>query len=179
MKIVQRAARIAAAAVLLAAVSPAAAQSLIGTFQTTLANEVQSATLQLLCKSEKSCVFTYTSQETGGEPNSERKSLNVQPLKDRREVDGAFGYALDHKGEEIVDNTEFIEIMKQLRPILDDGPAIGKCWDLNYVEPTYMVACYVSQKSSKRPTLFLFGTLMADCGEAFCRYIIYPMQRVK
>ena len=157
--------------------APVLAQNITGGHKFEMSDGAANVIQELRCASETSCIFSVASR-TADKPweTLEKQTLRVTPLEDLREASGALRYAVERKDVEVRHNREYVEIMKQLRPILQREPAIRKCWDLNYVQPTYLVACAVQQKGSGEGSIFLFATLMASCAEAFCRYIIFPMQ---
>jgi hypothetical protein len=102
----------------------------------------------------------------------------VRPASNLPQASSALRYATEQRSQTI-DNPELALPMALLRPTLASNPSIAKCWDLNYPEPEYMLACTLSGAPAGSPPLYLFATLMANCGEGFCRYIIYPLSLVK
>ena len=153
------------------------AQDLIGTFRSKVVVGTSSVDLKLQCGSETSCEFSTANSDRGQVPTEDRQTLNaVQPLANLQEVNYALRYAYEHRNAK-VHHEEYAAIMAQLRPLLAKDPKIDKCWDLNYPSPTYMVVCFVSDPAWRRNSALLFGTLLAGCSEAFCRYVINPMQR--
>lgn len=132
-------------------------------------------TMHLECASESSCVFSTTAQSGKGPPQQDRQVLDsVRPAGNLAQAGNALRYAIEQRLRTL-ENPEFAEPMALLRPVLAGNPKIDRCWDLNYLEREYLLACTLSNA----PGLYLFASLMANCGEGFCRYIIYPLSRVK
>ena len=153
--------------------------AIVGAFRAALGNAADSVEIQLECESESSCVLTTTSRSAGESPRVERKALNsVRPQEDLTDASTALAYAIEQKSAEIR-NDEYLQIMTRLRPVLEAHPRIGKCWDLNYSSPDYMLACTLDNAPAGSPPIYLFGTLLANCGDAFCRFVIYPMSKVR
>ena len=163
----------------LAAHSAGAAEPIVGAFEVKLGKPANSAELRLECVSESSCIFTYIAK-TGNEPPAMEKKVlnNVRPVSELTQAEGALKYAIGQRALEIR-HEEYSEVMRRLRPVLAANPSVAKCWDLNYSSPDYLLACTLSGAPPGSPPLYLFGTLLASCGEAFCRFVIYPMSRVK
>jgi len=163
----------------LVAHSASAAEPIVGTFEVKLGTPANSAEIRLECVSESRCTFTYIAKVGNEPPAVEKKTLNdVRPVDKLTQAAGALKYAISQRSEEIR-HEEYAEVMSRLRPILATNPTVAKCWDLNYTSPDYMLACTLTGAPPASPPLYLFGTLMANCGEAFCRFVIYPMSRVK
>lgn len=156
----------------------ASAQEIVGAFEIKLGGAANSNELRLECDRALNCKFTTTSQQ-GSRPASQ----DVQILEEVRRVENiaqasnALKYAIEQRARSI-QQIEFAELLTRLGPVLSNEPSVEKCWDLNYPSPTYLLACTVSDATEKGSPIYLFATLMATCGEAFCRYIIYPMARV-
>ena len=161
------------------ALGEANAQELVGAFQITIGNSASSVELRLECESESTCVFMTISQQGSGSPVHDINMLGkVRPVDDLARASNALKYAVEQRSRRI-QNPEFADLMKRLGPVMSGAPIVKKCWDLNYNSPAYLLACAIPDRSAGRTSLYLFATLTADCGEAFCRYIIYPMTRVK
>jgi len=156
-----------------------AGAAIVGAFRAALGNAADSVEIQLECESESSCVLTTTSRSAGESPTVERKALkNVRPVENVTDASNALEYAIEQKSAEIR-NEEYLQIMTRLRPVLEAHPRIGKCWDLNYTSPDYMLVCTLASAPAGSPPIYLFGTLLANCGEAFCRFVIYPLSKAR
>jgi len=152
--------------------------AVIGTFELKLGTPDNSVTLHLQCKSESNCVLISTTQRNGAPPGQSKQILNnVRPVDNLNEAANALTYAIRQRSQPIK-NREYGELMNRLQPVLSASPTIDKCWDLNYPLPGYMLACTLSPSASANTPIYLFGTLLANCGEAFCRYVISPMSRI-
>jgi hypothetical protein len=74
-----------------------------------------------------------------------------------------------------------------LGPLLESDAAIQSCVDLGYVKPRFPGAdmpgmtllCRLDRNPWNKPALLLMGTILANCGPAFCRYAITPLLRQK
>lgn len=62
--------------------------------------------------------------------------------------------------------------------MLKNSPSIKQCWDFNYPTPKYSLACTFTYSGVNTPSVFVFFTTLSRCSGAFCRYVIYPMQRI-
>lgn len=159
--------------------SEPANEAIIGSFEIKMSNPGNSLYIQLDCKSDVSCTLTTTSQQGSNQPTTDKQSLNqITHLQNLTEANYALKYAIEQQSNTIK-SKEFSEPMEKLRPVLSTNPSIEKCWDLNYPSPTYMLACSLNGNSSNKYNLYLFGALLSNCGEAYCRYVIYPMTRLK
>lgn len=91
----------------------------------------------------------------------------------------ALNYAREHKSN-----------AKQQAPylasLLDSSGDIESCIDLRKQpqqpsvepsEPGYLLLCKPTQKFSNKPTVILMSTILANCGEAFCRFALLPLQK--
>ena len=154
-------------------------ETIVGTFELKMGKPGNSVEINLECETESNCKFITTSQWKTNSPQRNNQALNkVQPLDNLSEATAALNYAINQQSVPIK-NEEYAESIRKLKPILSTNPSIDKCWDLNYPAPKYMLACTISNSSLTNPSIYLFGTLMANCGEAFCRYVINPMERIK
>lgn len=152
---------------------------IVGTFELKMGKPDNSLVIQLECESESSCTFTTVSLWKGNPPRQDKQVLRkVRPVENLILATNALKYALGQQSRTIK-NEEYAESMNRLRPVFSSNPSIAKCWDLNYPSPDYMLACTLADVSPDSPPIYLFGTLLANCGEAFCRYVINPMLRVK
>jgi hypothetical protein len=133
--------------------------------------------MRLECASEERCVLS-TALVSGNEPpQQERHELNsVRPADHLWEAANALRYATDQR-EQAIGNPEFADMMARLRPALATKPTISKCWDLGYTTADYMLACTLAGAPAGSDPVYLFATLMATCGEAFCRFVIIPLAR--
>jgi len=175
----RRSPRYAALFLCLAAHSAGGSEPIVGAFEVKLGTPSSSGEIRLECASESSCKFTYIAKVGNEPPVVEEKALNdVRPVDQPTEAAGALKYAIRQRSEEIR-HEEYAEVMRRLRPVLATDPTVAKCWDLNHLSPGYLLVCTLSGAPPASPPLYLFGTLLANCGEGFCRFVIYPMSRVK
>ena len=152
---------------------------LIGKFELKMGRSDNSLVVQLECESESNCTLTSVAQWKRDPPRTDKQVLReVVPVKNLVYATNALKYAIDQQSRTIK-NEEYSQSMSRLRPIFSSNPSIAKCWDLNYPSPDYMLACTLTDVPPEGPPIYLFGTLLANCGEAFCRYVINPMTRVR
>jgi hypothetical protein len=153
--------------------------NIVGAFEAVLNNRTGSLKLRLECETESSCRLTTVSQ-TGQSPSvSDVQDLRkVRLLEKPVEAASALRHATEKRNIESR-TAEYAELMRRLSPVLSSNPSINQCWDLNYPTPGYSLACTFANAPEESPPLFLFFTLMANCGDVFCRYVIYPMPHAK
>jgi hypothetical protein len=161
-----------------AAFSASVGESIVGNFELKLGKPGNNVIIRLECESETSCTLTTISQSDVNPYEDIQSLTNVSAVKNLTYATNALKYAIDQRSRPI-QNEEFAESMRLLSPILSADPKIDKCWDLNYPSAEYMLACTFNISPPRGAPLYLFGTLLANCGEAFCRYVINPMSRVK
>lgn len=152
---------------------------IVGAYELMMGKLGNSVMIRLECESESSCTFTTISQWKNNPPTQDKQSLRkIRPVKNLIYATNALKYAINQQANSFK-NEEYAELMSRLRPVFSSNPSISKCWDLNYPEPEYMLACTLTDAPSDSPPIYLFATLLSNCGEAFCRYIINPMPRLK
>lgn len=157
----------------------ACSQGLLGTYEVAVGVPGNNTTMRLECKAEATCSFSITTQQGTGTPGRETQTLDeVRVAQNLAQANNALKYASEQLTQPITDE-EYSDLMSRLRPVLSKSPVAEKCWDLNYIAPTYLLLCTLSNTSSSDAPLYLFATLMAGCGQAFCRYVIYPLNRSK
>ena len=154
------------------------AESIVGAYELKLGKPGNSVEMVLECSSETTCTFTTASQSGKNSYKDVQTLKKVVPVQNLIYAQNALKYAISQQSQTIK-NEEYAESMSRLRPVLSSNPSIAKCWDLNYPSPEYMLACKLANTSADSAPIYLFGTLMANCGEAFCRYVINPMVRIK
>lgn len=154
-------------------------ESIVGKFELKMGKPGNSVEVHLECENESNCTFITVSQWKTNPPQQTKEALSKVHLIDNlTEATSALNYTINQQSLPIK-NEEYAESIRKLKPILSTNPSINKCWDLNYPAPTYMLACTLSNSPASNPPIYLFGTLLASCGEAFCRYVINPMERTK
>lgn len=153
------------------------AGTIIGTYEAMLANETNSLRLRLECETESQCKLTMESQSGKKPAAKDIQVLNqVRPIETATQAAFALQYAIDKRSSQSK-NPEYAELMRRLGPALSSSPSLGRCWDLSYPTPGYSLACTLTKTPEGSPPVFLFFTLLANCGDAFCRYVIYPLSR--
>ncbi len=132
--------------------------------------------LILKCTSNTQCNMSFTSP-TGEQTGRGTNYANATPIKDASQLQFAFEYAQQHRSAPSATD-EDKHTIKALAPLLDQKDyRFNNCIDLNPEEmPQYLVVCKPQSTPWAKPTVFLFGTLIAGtCGEPFCRYVIIPL----
>ena len=156
-----------------------ASDDIVGSYKFFGENETSSLTLLLECRSEVDCTYTNLTKSTKGPPYKETQLLKlVQPVKTIDRAASALKYAIAQKDHEFQQQDDR-DLMTQLRPVFLSNPSISKCWDLNYQQPEFMLACTLSHASPNSPPLYLFAGTLSNCrpSDAFCGYAIFPMWR--
>lgn len=154
------------------------ADSLFGAYELKLGKPGKQVEIGLVCGSETACTMTTHVQSGANVVKDVRPLRGIVPVENLVHANNALQYAIRQQSETIR-NEEYAESMDRLRPVLSSNPTVAKCWDLNYPAPEYLLACKLSDTPEGSPPLYLFGTLVSNCGEAFCRYVINPMLPVK
>ena len=85
----------------------------------------------------------------------------------------ALGYAREHKGPALAERPD-------LKPLLDSRARIAECIDLGKMDSQvqqdgYIVLCKLDGNPWPKPVVLLLGTILANCGPAFCRFEIIPL----
>jgi hypothetical protein len=155
-----------------------ASETIVGTFSLAMGKSGNSLEIVLECTTETTCTFTSMSKSDKSPLKDIQTLNNVRPVEKLIYATNALKYAIDHQSQ-TPRFPDAIESMNRLRPVLLTNPSISKCWDLNYPSPEHMLACTLSNTPIDSPSIFLFATLMANCDDVFCRYVINPMSRIK
>jgi hypothetical protein len=90
----------------------------------------------------------------------------------------ALNYAKEHK-----ENAKRLE--PYLSTLLDSEAGIHSCIDLGYKNPRFsgadipglMILCKLDRNPWSRPVVLHMGSILSNCGDAFCRYSLLPMFR--
>jgi hypothetical protein len=152
-------------------------ETIIGSFETSMGPFDNRLTIRLVCRTETSCKYTNISKRGSARPFEEiRLFENVRPLENLTFASNALKYAIDQKDREIK-NPHFAVMLQELSPALAANPKIAKCWNLSHPESRYMLACTLDEVPEGSAPLYLFASLLASCSEAFCGYIIMPLDR--
>lgn len=130
--------------------------------------------MTLHCAQEQ-CQLDTTFVTRGGEPNQNSQPLTeITPVADLGEAQYALDYARSQKSAKI-GRREFSELIKSLQPLLISDLAMDQCFDVHYGGEKYSLVCSTGKSAWDKPSLLYLGTLMSNCGEGFCRYVIYPL----
>lgn len=151
--------------------------SIVGDFKNITSSKNSSIELRLNCTSESQCELTTISiSEKHGKSSHIDNLENIEPAKNLKIAQNALHHAINNQSTGITMQQKLL--MEKLKPSLKNNPSVNKCWDLNYPTPEYSLACTFTNTKSNESPIFLFFTTLSRCNGAFCRYIIYPMQRI-
>lgn len=97
------------------------------------------------------------------------------PVTNLQYVKDALKYAKEHN--KVSAGSELAWQANNLRPLLSSSSDIESCVDLrdDSLPEGYMLLCKLDRNPWRKKTILLMGTLMATCGELFCRYEIQPL----
>lgn len=88
----------------------------------------------------------------------------------------ALRYARDHR-------EKAIELEPWLAPLLNSSADISACLNLGRIKPNYSgggtpgrnILCRLNNSPFREPVVLYMGTILANCGPAFCRFGIMPL----
>lgn len=135
----------------------------------------QSSMEMTLDCAQEDCQLHTTFVTRGGAPNQMSEPLTeITPVENLDEAQFALEYARSQKTARI-SRREFSELIKHLQPLLNSNLDFEKCFDVHYGGESYSLVCSTAKSAWEKPSLFYLGSLLANCGEGFCRYVIYPL----
>jgi hypothetical protein len=113
---------------------------------------------------------------SGNEPAQVFDKLEAARSEHFAQAQFALKYAKEHKAEGK-------KAAPYLSALLDSDSELQSCIDLGYRKPSFPGAdvpgmtllCGLRSNPWPRPAVLLLGTLLANCGPAFCRYEIVPL----
>lgn len=153
--------------------------SLMGTFQLTTEVDGFVFDSRLRCVTMQHCELSFNSTvPNGGGMLNDSDAVKPKPFSTLADARYALQYAVMRR-DRLVVHVQQAEIRAQLYPTLAWQPELHRCWDLGQVEAGYTLACTMNQDPRARDTIYLFQTLKMPCGDAFCRYLISPLTRVR
>lgn len=130
--------------------------------------------MALDCAREE-CQLDTTFITRGGAPDRISEPLTeITPVENLDEAQFALEYARSQKSARI-SKREFSELIQHLQPLLNSNLDFEKCFDVHYGGESYSLVCSTAKSAWEKPSLFYLGSLLANCGEGFCRYVIYPL----
>jgi hypothetical protein len=151
--------------------------TIVGEFEANITNDAGSLRLHFECETESLCRLTTESQSGKRPPTKDVEILNnIRPVEKLAEAEYALRHAIDKRSSQSRSG-EYTELMRRLGPVFSSNPVLGRCWDLTYPTPGYSLACTLANGPVENPPVYLFFTLMANCGDVFCRYVIFPLSR--
>lgn len=154
-------------------------ESLLGSYSGKIAinSELSDVAMSLSCGQYSGCELTNTTTRSGVPSTTTTIIRDIYPVKDLGQINLSFQYAKAHQNDTI-SHPEYAAIMAALRPHLGADQEINECFDLTVGGQGASVACTLKTLPSKMPSLLFFGASLAPCREAFCGYVIYPMQKL-
>ncbi len=152
-----------------------AEEGIVGTYRFETGKFGDSLEIVLSCVKKNKCTFTWISKNRNA-PYEDKRVVRVTRVSDLTDASTALKYAIAHQ-EDVPRTKDALEAMRQLRPTLSSNPVVSKCWDLNYPSSEHMLVCALTNTPADLAPIFLFSTLLGDCNDVFCRYLILPMSR--
>lgn len=155
-----------------------AADPFAGTWEARVATPKNPYTMRLRCASAQECetqVVTGAPKDAQDPATAFKNPVarpNAGPMRE------ALAYALAHRKESAA-NPEFAAIHKLLAASVNEKTQLDSCVSLDASAPDFFVLCSVDRAASMRPVLLFFGSLQGLCGQGFCKYVVYPMVRVR
>jgi len=147
-----------------------------GVYEGKIAFGKSSMTMALQCAQDQ-CQLDMTAVTNGGSPNIHSQRLSdITPVENLSAAQKALAYARTQKSTRI-NRAEFAEIIKNLEPLLNSDIGIDHCFNVHYGGEGYSLICQTEKSAWEKPSLLYLGALMANCGEGFCGYVIYPLVR--
>jgi hypothetical protein len=153
-----------------------AAGTYTGTFEALYPEKVGDKTptvpMKLQCAVPARCMLEFGgSKELFGLVRPAPKTILDQ-------ANGAVDYAREHKANAVAERPD-------LAPLLESTARIVDCIDLAKEEKSfagkpeepdgYIALCKLDRNPWRVPVVILMGTILANCGPAFCRYEILPL----
>lgn len=135
----------------------------------------QSSMEMALSCAQAQCQLDTTFVTRGGQPSRAVQTLKeITPVEDLSEAQSALDYARSQKSAHI-DKREFSALIQHLQPLLNTDLVFDKCYDVHVGGETYSLVCTTPKSAWEKPSVLYLGSLLANCGEGFCRYVIYPL----
>jgi len=121
------------------------------------------------CSNQGNC-----SVKLGGSTVHDFKSATI--WQQLQAPNSALTYAREHKV--VKPGSPMTWAAKNLKPLLDSNSSISHCISLESAElnvPGYLLLCRLDKNPWERDVVLFMGMLLANCGDLFCGYEIYPM----
>jgi hypothetical protein len=123
---------------------------------------------RLRCEYPTRCTFDI--EESSPEIYDKLIPLRISHFSQAR---FALDYAREHKSNAKLESPE-------LGPLLDSTATLDTCIDLQQTKldaPGLMVLCKLDRNPWQQPVVIFMGSILANCGESFCRFGLLPMFR--
>jgi len=148
---------------------------IVGTFGFHVGKPGNSNDTVIDCESEQRCQVISTLDYAGKQTTSTDRITKITP-GDIATPQGALDYAVEQRNA-VITNPEYVDAMNLLRPVLATHPKVSRCWDLNWPTPSYTLLCTFVGDKATLPVVYAFFSLVANCRQAFCGYVIFPLTR--
>ena len=148
----------------------------VGTFQDyvpgLIGQTVPNVYIWVKCSDQGAC-----SVKTGG---STINNFNSSAIWERLPIpNAALTYAREHKV--VKPGSAMTWYAQNLKPLLDSNASINHCISIQSttmnIPPGYLLLCRLDKNPWEKDVVLFMGMLLANCGELFCGYEIYPMFR--
>jgi len=145
-----------------------------GTYAGKIEFDQSSMEMKLVCAQEE-CQLNTVFVTRGGRPDQNSEPLTeITPVENLDEAQFALEYARSQRSARI-SKREFSELIQHLQPLLKSDLNFEQCFDVHYGGDAYSLVCNTAKSAWEKPSLLYLGSLLANCGEGFCRYVIYPL----
>jgi hypothetical protein len=147
----------------------------VGSFGFHMGSTGNSSDTVIACESEQKCrILTIIDYE--GKRTTSTNQVTKITAADITAPQGALDYAIGQRSA-VITNKDYVDAMNLLRPVLSRRPKVSRCWDLNWPTPAYTLLCTFSGDGATPPIVYAFFELAANCRQAFCGYVIFPLAR--
>lgn len=154
-------------------ISTVLAEGIGGDYEGKIIMGDDSSDMHLLCKSGGDCKMVITNVKNGGPPAIDTTNWpKPGPAQRLTQARLSLQYAKDHKEDQGI-NLAYTAIVGKLRPLLDSDAQIDECLDLD--GKGGVLLCSLTTSPWKTPTVLFMEVLLANCGQNFCAYVIYPL----
>jgi hypothetical protein len=141
------------------------------TFPERIGQSTPTATFELRCDASDGCALKVPNLPS--EIFDKAGPLHRSALSQAR---FALQYAKEHR-------SQAVQQEPWLSKLLESDAEISSCLDLGKTKPTYAggdipgmnVLCRLSKNPWNKPVVLFMGTILANCGPAFCRYGLMPL----
>lgn len=148
--------------------------SVIGEYEVLQELSGQRSTIHLKCETATECKLTFGQNKYPSIPPEVHQLKAIHEVDNVEEAKNALSYAITNLDQTKLDDHVPGSWPFQLKKELAQKPSISKCWDLNFNEPSYLLACKLKTGEQELKPMYLFMTQLSNCNTGFCRYMIIP-----